>query len=125
MYKQHKWPKISRIVVISQVRYLFGGEPITGTILHVLGPRQIKGCRVGVSYIVTAKLPNSWPNTIQPGDILQTEQRRGRICPSCDGFYLEPPAISRKDNQTPICPDCGTREALEAFMRGREEKADE
>ncbi len=35
-----------------------------------------------------------------------------RICPLCGNAYKEHPALSRKDNDTLICPDCGTREAL-------------
>lgn len=35
-------------------------------------------------------------------------------CPLCGKEYAAPPALSRKDNKTEICPDCGTREALEA-----------
>lgn len=34
------------------------------------------------------------------------------VCPLCGRPYTEPPAISRKDNLTEICPECGTREAL-------------
>ena len=37
-----------------------------------------------------------------------------RICPLCGRTYLQPPALSRKDNKTEICPLCGAREALEA-----------
>ena len=37
-----------------------------------------------------------------------------RTCPICGRTYLEYPSLSRKDNTTPICPDCGTRQALEA-----------
>ena len=39
-----------------------------------------------------------------------------RICPLCGREYEEYPAISRKDNKTEICPECGTQEALEAFF---------
>ena len=40
-------------------------------------------------------------------------------CPGCneykeEGLY----ALSRKDNKTMICDDCGTREAMEEFMKG-------
>lgn len=35
-----------------------------------------------------------------------------RTCPVCGIEYSQHPAISRADNATPICPDCGTREAL-------------
>ena len=37
-----------------------------------------------------------------------------RTCPKCGKEYQEHPAISRTDNKTEICPDCGTLEALEA-----------
>lgn len=37
-----------------------------------------------------------------------------RTCPKCGREYQEHPAISRADNVTEICPDCGTLEALEA-----------
>ena len=38
-----------------------------------------------------------------------------RICPICGKEYTEHPAISRKDNVTEICPECGMKEALGAF----------
>lgn len=37
------------------------------------------------------------------------------VCPRCGRSYCEPPAISRADNKDLICPDCGTREALESI----------
>ena len=36
------------------------------------------------------------------------------VCPICGNKYADRPALSRKDNKTLICPDCGTREALES-----------
>lgn len=44
-------------------------------------------------------------------------------CPRCGMSYIGHPALSRKDNQTLICPDCGTREALESI--GVDEKEQE
>lgn len=38
-----------------------------------------------------------------------------RKCPRCGKSYAAPPALSRTDNETLICPDCGTREALESI----------
>lgn len=38
-----------------------------------------------------------------------------RICPKCSKHYHGTLALSREDNETPICPDCGTREALESI----------
>ncbi len=44
---------------------------------------------------------------------MKTNHRhRQRVCPRCGMTYSEPPALSRVDNETQICPDCGTREAL-------------
>ena len=40
-----------------------------------------------------------------------------RWCPKCGNEYAEHPAISRDDNSTLICPECGIAEALEAFYR--------
>lgn len=40
-----------------------------------------------------------------------------RICPRCGKAYKELPAISRKDNKTEICSECGIAEAMEAFIR--------
>ena len=35
-----------------------------------------------------------------------------RVCPVCGCTYTQKPALSRKDNETLICPDCDVREAL-------------
>lgn len=39
-------------------------------------------------------------------------------CPKCKKEFTEYPAISRIDNETEICPECGVREAIEAFNNG-------
>ena len=44
-----------------------------------------------------------------------------RSCPKCGSTYTEHPALSRTDNETLICPDCGIREALEALEISPEE----
>ena len=36
-------------------------------------------------------------------------------CPKCGCYYHGYPALSRIDNRTHICPDCGVREALNAL----------
>ena len=38
-----------------------------------------------------------------------------KICPRCRKAYHGHPAVSRLDNETAICPDCGTKEALESI----------
>lgn len=39
-------------------------------------------------------------------------------CPNCGKPYIHP-ALSRLDNKTEICPDCGTAEALESLINFR------
>lgn len=41
--------------------------------------------------------------------------KKERTCPKCGKVYTEHPALSRSDNTTQICPDCGAREALESL----------
>ncbi len=48
--------------------------------------------------------------------------REVRVCPLCGRAYGEVPALSRTDNETMICPDCGTRQALESIGVGAEER---
>ncbi|MBQ8835604.1 MAG: hypothetical protein IJ001_11895 [Oscillospiraceae bacterium] len=43
---------------------------------------------------------------------MKEQVRHQAICPKCGTVYHDRPAISREDNATLICPDCGTREAL-------------
>lgn len=38
-----------------------------------------------------------------------------KICPKCGREYEDAPALSREDQETLICPECGTREALESI----------
>lgn len=40
---------------------------------------------------------------------------RTAVCPLCGGTYRGRPALSRRDNRTRICPDCGTRQAIAAM----------
>lgn len=43
---------------------------------------------------------------------MESKEISERICARCGKAYRCPPAVSRVDNKTLICPDCGTREAL-------------
>ena len=40
---------------------------------------------------------------------------RMAVCPLCGRTYHSAPALSRTDNKTLICPDCGTRQALQSI----------
>ena len=53
---------------------------------------------------------------------MKNDIRQIRICPLCGKAYAEPPALSRTDNETLICPDCGTRQALESIGISAEER---
>ena len=53
---------------------------------------------------------------------MKAEIRELRVCPLCGKTYAEPPALSREDNETLICPDCGTRQALESIGISQEEQ---
>ena len=44
------------------------------------------------------------------------------VCPRCGQTYRGYPALSRADNTTEICPDCGVREALAGIGVGVEEQ---
>lgn len=46
---------------------------------------------------------------------------RQAACPRCGRTYTERPATAR-DGSGPICPDCGTREALESIGVGKDEQ---
>lgn len=56
-------------------------------------------------------------------EILVSENSgKTNICPICNKEIGQYPAISRKDNKTEICSNCGTLEALEAFYNANKEK---
>lgn len=38
-------------------------------------------------------------------------------CPKCKKEFTEHPALSREDNETEICPECGIREALQVSIK--------
>lgn len=46
-------------------------------------------------------------------------------CPRCGEYKLDPVevhnSLSRKDNETYICNDCGTKEAVEEYLKLMEE----
>lgn len=48
-------------------------------------------------------------------------------CPKCGGPLGKRPALSRRDNKTDICSECGAREAIEdaeKIMKKCEEEAE-
>ena len=55
---------------------------------------------------------------------MKRNERNVRVCPVCGQEYTEAPALSRTDNETLICPDCGTRQALASIGIGVEEQGE-
>ena len=53
---------------------------------------------------------------------MKTENLRTGECPKCGQLYTDSPALSRIDNATLICPDCGVRESLEYLGLPRAEQ---
>lgn len=49
-------------------------------------------------------------------DCVKKLKKKIKTCPRCKKKYDEYPALSRKDNKTKICPECGLEEALEIFQ---------
>lgn len=50
------------------------------------------------------------------------QKNKARTCPICKSEYTSAPSLSRMDNQTYICPDCGARQALDIFALSDAEK---
>ena len=53
---------------------------------------------------------------------MKTDKPVSAVCPLCGKLYSGVPALSRTDNHTPICPDCGIRQALESIGVSKEER---
>lgn len=49
-------------------------------------------------------------------DMANDVQREEWQCPNCKKMVRDYPALSRKDNRTEICSDCGEEEALADFF---------
>jgi hypothetical protein len=52
----------------------------------------------------------------------QSREKKTAVCPRCGLTYSGYPAVSRADNETEICPDCGTIETLDAVGMSEEGK---
>lgn len=63
------------------------------------------------------------PTKIQWRCVKMKNEIQLRKCPKCGKLFSERGAVSRVDNVTIICSDCGTREALESI--GVDEKEQE
>lgn len=46
---------------------------------------------------------------------MKARQKRHK-CSKCDEYYTGYPALSREDNKTEICPECGIEEAISTYI---------
>lgn len=53
---------------------------------------------------------------------MQDKINRATVCPKCGKEYTGKPALSRLDNATLICPDCGIIEALSSIGISEDEQ---
>lgn len=61
-----------------------------------------------------------WPAS---KDIVEVAVKKNKkVCPICGREYTGYPALSRVDNKTEICPDCGVIEALEDYIKNIKRK---
>lgn len=54
-------------------------------------------------------------------EIKVVESDTDEVCPICNKELGQYPALSREDNKTKICSECGMKEALQAFIKHTEE----
>jgi hypothetical protein len=67
----------------------------------------------GVDGIVPPPVPErSTMNNLYRAAVEASKAGTTWVCPRCDHPTADYPAVSRKDNQTPVCPRCGTEEAV-------------
>lgn len=94
----------------------------TGTRVELVKMDDVQAPPIGTKGTVsrvddTGSLIMHWDNgsglnVIYGEDIVKKLDEQ--ICPKCGKTYKGRPALSRTDNKTKVCPDCGTLEALEA-----------
>lgn len=77
--------------------------------------------KVTIPFILTSRY-YLMPTKIQWRCVKMKNEIQLRKCPKCGKLFSESGAVSRVDNVTIICPDCGTREALESIGVDKKEQ---
>lgn len=77
-------------------------------------------CKVGYKYF---DFDESFLDEAKKESIRRIEEEGARVCPICGKAYTGAPAVSRRDNHTVICPECGIREAMEDFIKWNRKEA--
>ena len=68
------------------------------------------------------QFPNKVEESIEDlDDDFPYDNTTEKKCPKCGKTYTDFPALSRKDNKTYICPQCGGKEAMEDYLKSLKE----
>lgn len=76
-------------------------------------------------HVVYSYDPLQAPEPIKLEILITENSDTNNKCPKCNKELGEYPAISRKDNKTEICSNCGMLEALEDFHKACKDKMNE
>lgn len=109
----------TKFVIKGSVKHIFPDENLAYFVCvkdDVVWNNQIFGVRHVSATIEGATLYDTYQEAL---DTIQENELHGfmvfPVCPRCHKDYDGHPAISRKDNKTELCSDCGTQEALLKF----------
>lgn len=69
-----------------------------------------------VMYVVNNYMLGAKVKSTQVDKIISKQGKIVRICPVCGNYYDGYPALSRKDNKTEICTECGMSEAVASLF---------
>lgn len=84
-----------------------------------IGDYLFKKVKDGVVYLYD---PLKEPEPIEVKILITENSGKSNVCPLCEKELGEYPALSRKDNKTEICSNCGMLEALEDFHKANKDK---
>ena len=82
--------------------------------------KKLKPCEKYSSFLTDAKRYNDIDLLRDDLDLLHESVTRKifevQRCPKCKKEFTECPALSRIDNETEICPECGINEAMKSYL---------
>lgn len=114
----------TKYVIKGSVKHVFPDENIAyfvGMDKQVLWGDGIWDVRNVSAVIEGATFYDSYQDAL---DVIRENELHGfdafPVCPICRKDYEKKPAISRKDNKTEICPNCGVLEALNDWRNSHE-----
>ena len=84
-----------------------------------IGDYLFKKVKDGVVYLYD---PLKEPEPIEVKLLITENSGKSNVCPLCKKELGEYPALSRKDNKTEICSNCGMLEALEDIHKANKDK---